>query len=679
MAETTRNLELIKISKIDPEAGRLQQFANLNDKIIIYSNIDGSIWACLSTVNKSNLETRIDLFLEFYYEFSCLDALYEELKIHISKFLQDFEKLNNFLKELKQRIDGEINYYIRVYNESNIKMEEFRRLEETEVGRREVEKKMTDRLMNLKDKAGYLGELQGTKEKIKAFAEKKAEVERDWNSSQEVLVCLNYLKTVLINDELSRIDQVFKDFFAEIDPVNRFIANIKQEDYEVLKNAQSFNVKEVMGFNEFMCEKIKEFKLINLDFMMVYLTTFVNHECIAFIHEQWNMYVQVAGYISAFPYFKAEIEYFLGKKNKSEFRFDSSFSRDHLKRVQECMTNLQNNCEKLGNEIQSVAIRGEVRWTSNEVIGYHQSTDSRGYTSTTTIRKPYIDSFSANLYLENYVEQKEELKPEEVEETEKTVEARIFKDKCSRDYAVVYERFIFYDNLNKEYERLKKKVVDHKNSILSHHAELDEDMEKLCLRFSHFRGVFTNKDLRIDESFNCSVFAIFLKNCNIQSSPGCCSGGLPAPLIANHITPNYLFSQFIQTFKASRKNMKTPCCQPDNLTYLNFKGIDLDDIRLVLFDLRVLGSLKNNSGKAQEVRGRIRDEEFDRSMFNVISLSIKCVAIKSQMRFHIDSDKAGKLIERWQEDGEKIMADGRYQKLIVPYQKAKFTTLTKVK
>ena len=679
MSEIKSDSDLIQICKIQADTSRLSEVLTQNDKIIIYKMINGSIVAFMSKDNKSTLDSKIDLFSEFWYEFCCLESLYDEQKVHTSKFIEDFEKLKEFYEDFEKRIDSDIEHYKRVLEDSERKMEEFRKLEETEVGRREVEKKMTNRLMNLKDKTGYLGELQETKEKIKVFAEKKAEVEKNLNCSQGVLECLHYLKNVLINDDMNRIDKTFNHFLEEMDRVNRYITNIKQEDFKVLTDANRFNIQEVKDYNEFMCEKVKTFKEINLDFMFIYFSTFVNHECIQFIHDQWNMYVQVAGFIAAFPYFKAEIDYFLGKKNKAEFRFDANFSRDHLKRVQECMEKLQFNCETLGTEIEKVIILGEVEWSSSEIVGYSETRDSNGNVTRNTIRKPYINSFSSNLYLRNDVEKKVELRPEEVQESNRTLETRVFKDKCNRDYAQVYENFMLYKKIYDEYENLKKKVIDHKNSIGAHHNALNEELEKLCSRFRLFREIFTKKILRIDESFNCSLFSLFLTNCNIQTCPGICSSGISSPLITNHLTPDYLFSCFVKAFKTNQKKLHTPCCQAENITYLSFDGIDLDDIRLVLFDYRVLGSLKNNNGKVQEVRGRIREEEFDRAMFNILSQSIKCVAIHSQKRYNIDSNNALKLIEKWQQAGEKIIQENKYKKLLIPYQKKKFTTDTRVK
>ena len=679
MLEIQENLDLLKICKIQADPGRVSQISTQRDTIIKYTTLDGSLYACLSRVNKTHLESKIDLFSEFWYEFCCLESLYEEQKIHSSKFLQDFEKLNSFYQEYKQRIDDDIAFYTRVYEKSSIQMEEFRKLELTEVGRREVEMKMANRLMNLKDKTGYLGELQETKEKIKAFAEKKAEVEKDWNSSQEILECLKYLKTILVNGKLSRIYQIFNDFLEEIDEVNRFITNIKKEDFRVLKNAKEFSVNEVMDLNEFLCKKMRDFKEISMDFMYVFYSSYVNHESIALIQDQWSMYVQVAGFLAAFPYFNAEIQYFLGKKNKADFKFDSNFSRDHLKWVRECMDNLLVNSQAVGNEIENVIILGETNYTTDEVVGWSITRDSNGHVSKVEVRKPYISSFSSSLYLENPVVPKTELNPDCVEESNRTLEARVFKEKCNRDYAQIYQRFNFYLDINLEYEKLKKKVVDHKNTISINHTALNEELEKLCLKFSNFRHIFTKKILTIDQSFNCSLFSLFLINCNIETCPGCCSGGLKAPLITNHLDTNYLLSCFLKAFKLNKKKMHSSCCEADILKFLNFNGIELDDIRLVLFDLRVIGSLKSNDGKMQEVHGGIREEDFDRAMFNIISQSIKCVAIYSQKRFNIDSHTAIKQIESWQDAGQKIINDNRYKNLIAPYQKAKFTTETRVK
>ena len=679
MNEINQNLDLIKICKIQADPNRLNQVLDQRNKLIMYSNRDGNPCAYLNMTYKLNLESKIESFSGFWYEFCCLDSLYEEQKIHFSKFIKNFENLKDFYDERKNTIDNDIEFYTHLYQKSNVEMEEYRKLEETEVGRRDVEKKMTERLMNLKNKTGYLEELQRTKLKIKEFAEKKAHIEKDWNSSQRILECLYYMKNMLINDEIARIDERVIHYLNEIDEVNRFITNIKEEEYEVLTNANQYNINDVMRLNELMQMKINEFKEINLDFMFIFFSTYVNHECIQFIHEQWNMYVQVAGFITAFPYFKAEMDFFLGKKNKAEFKFDSTFSRDHLKRVKECMENLQDTTQILGREIENVQLIGGIEWDSSEIIGYNHRTDSNGRFTSETIKKPYISSFYSNIYLENQVQYKREEIPEYVNESEKTLYARNFRDKCSYEYAQVYYNFTYYQNINEEYEKLKKRIIDHKNTILPNHNALNEDLENLCLRFRLFRESFSRKNLCIDESFKCSVFSLFLINCNIHTRPGCCSSGILHPLITNHTSPDYLFSCFIKAFKTNKKQFKAPACQDDNLTYFNYKGIELDDIRLVLYDLRVLGSLKSNDGKIQEVHGRIREEEFDRAMFNIISQSIKCVAILSQMRFKIDSEKGIKQIESWQEAGEKIILDNRYKKLITLYQKAKFTTDTRIK
>lgn len=613
----------------------VQKFTNNKERIITYVKIGNQITVLRNCEYKRRLKKKYLESSKNLLKLEVYSGLVKDLQKRAKELQRILIETNEETIKTQPRIDKEIQFYRDQIVNGELRREAFK---DFPAMKKDADEELTSLLLNIFDDEKWLKDIIQKKEYEKAKTKERYEAEKLVESSKTIIKYYEKLGKIFKAGKIESTKSKCNILAARLDEMQKFIFEINEKG-NIIETDTGIDQAEIEEKIDGLLNYFKEFTEAYIESYNLNLKINSYIKAIELENRFWNETIKVRVEETAEEYLIEIHNYYIKLRDKAQNRLKVENSRDDISHMQEGVLCMNKNIDGVKDSINNMRIKGSIKVGSDEI--------------------------THNLKVANKTAQLTPFFIDNVPQSTSSALAAEYLKQIKRGIEFVEEEMALLGKFRANLVLIEEKIKENGSDPKEKTEKKTNELNIVNSKYIKLKEFVYRPEIKLNSASLYSIFGVLIQNLSIKVKRSWTRSG--SEFQNTDINPIDIYKSTLHKMKKKNNSVsccsyfcgKTPCYGAMN-TIFDKNNLDFKDIISILFKNKILGSLKNSNGQAQEKFLNFRSEDVNESLFKCFKGCLEVLVWFEMETLKINSEYNLQKIHEVQNYHSKLMEDHKY-------------------